>query len=222
MAGNRAAATSFIVKYIGKLLPGSENAAIWKAKLEGMSDKEFSSFIDKLESGEEFLTIIAPNFGKQKLNTGNNIAIAEELGHNFFQRLWVSSTGDTPTYLTPIPYMVVDMPVFRASRMLTKKISVPKHNRVIDALTGQPTGESKGGRVSYPEVQLCAASGLDNCMVELLKYRGGDIKGNAALSGMIGKYGKANLTTLKQYASGVESTRTLKTFLTCMHLRSTL
>ena len=222
MAGNRAAATSFIVKYIGKLLPGSENASIWKTKLEGMSDKEFASFIDRLETGEDFLSIIAPNFSKTKLRIENNLAIAEELGHNFFQRLWIASTGDTPTYLTPIPYMVLDMPVFRAAQMLTKKISVPKHNRVIDALTGQPTGESKGGRVSYPEVQLCAASGLDNCMIELLKYRGGDIKGNAALSGMLGAYGKASQSTLKQYASGVESTRTLKTFLTCMHLKSTL
>ena len=130
--------------------------------------------------------------------------------------------GDVPTHLTPIEYLVVDLPLRRASQLLIKKIKVPDHSNVIDALTGQPTGESKGATLSHPELQVCAAMGLEDSMVELMKYRGGDNKGIVALNGMLSKYGTANLKTLSNYASGVESTKTLKTFLTCMHLKSTL
>jgi hypothetical protein len=218
----RSKAESFILKYIDKIAPGGENKNIYEKFFSSMSDKEFENFIEDLESGKRFLTITAPNFSKVKLNVENNLKIAEELDHEFFQRLWIEGDEDTPTYLSPIKYLVVDLPVRRASQLLTKKISVPDHNKVIDAMTGQPTGESKGAKISYPELQVAAAMGLDNCMVELMKYRGGDSKGGAALNGMISKYGTASLGTLSQYSSGVESTKTLKTFLTCLHLKATL
>ena len=98
----------------------------------------------------------------------------------------------------------------------------PDHNKSIDAVSGQVTGESKGAKISYPELQICAAMGMDNSMIELMKYRGGDAKGGMALNAMLNKYGAANLNTLSNYASGVGSTNTLKTFLTAAHLKSTL
>jgi hypothetical protein len=116
----------------------------------------------------------------------------------------------------------MDLPVRRASQLLIKKISVPDDSRTVDALTGQPTGESKGAKLSYPELQVCAAMGLDNSMVELMKYRGGDNKGLIAFNAMLSRYGRVNLKSVEPYASGVESTKTLKTFLTSMMLRSTL
>ena len=89
-------------------------------------------------------------------------------------------------------------------------------------MSGQPTGDSKGSKISFPELQILASMGLDNCVVEMMKFRGGDLKGFNAMNGMIGKYGEASLKTLANYSSGVESTRTLKTFLTGMHLNSSL
>jgi len=222
MPGNRAKAQDFIIKYISKLTPGTENANIYKKLFSNMTDKDFEKFISDLKSGEKFLVVILPNFDNSSVTVENNLKIAEELGHNFFQKLWIEGKEDTPTYLTPVEYIVVDLPIRRASQLLTKKISVPDHNKVVDALTGQPTGESKGARLSYPELQLCAAMGLEDTMVELMKYRGGDIKGANALNGMISKFGKANQQVLKQFSSGVESTKTLKTFLTAAHLKSTL
>lgn len=218
MAGNRAQAQNFIIKYIHKIA-GTENAAIYEKLFANMTDKDFDKFMEDLESEKRFLVIIVPNFTKTPLSVENNLAIAEELGHRFFQRIWIEGKDDTPTYLTPNEYLIVDLPLRRASQMLNKKISVPPHNRIIDALTGQPTGESKGAKISYPELQVAAAMGLDNCMIELMKYRGGDTRGNAALTGMLSKYGTANLKTLSPYAGGVESTKTLKTFLTAAHLR---
>lgn len=222
MSKNRAKTEAFILKFIDKIAPGGENLAIYKKRFAAMSDEAFSAFIDDLESGKQFLTITAPNFHGSILSVENNLKVAEELGHNFFQRLWIQGTDGNPDYLTPIPYLVIDLPLRRASQLLTKKISVPEHNNVVDVLTGQPTGESKGARVSYPELQVSAAMGMENTMVELMKYRGGDNKGNVALNGMISKYGIARQSTLANYASGVESTNTLRTFLKAMHLKSSL
>lgn len=222
MAGNKKAAQDYILKYLQKITRSDENVRIYEKIFAAMTDKDFDKFITDLESGEKFLVVIVPNFGKSTIDVENNLNIAKELKHEFFQKVWIEGQGDTPTYLTPIPYMVVDLPVRRASQLLIKKISVPKHNKVIDSLTGQPTGESKGAKISYPELQVAAAMGLENCMIELMKYRGGDARGGAALNGMISRYGRANLRTLSQFASGVESTFTLKTFLTSAHLSSTL
>ena len=222
MAKNRQGAEAFILKYIERIAPRSGNREIYEKLLKGMSDKEFDTFMSDIREGKRFLSLVIPNFKQSGVTVENNIKVGEELGHSFFQRLWIEGKEGMPSYLTPHPHMVLDMPLRRASQLLTKKISVPSHNKVVDALTGQPTGESKGARVSYPELQVAAAMGLENSMIELMKYRGGDNRGNAALTGMLSRLGKANLNTLKQYSSGVESTHTLKTFLTAAYLKSTL
>jgi hypothetical protein len=219
---NRKAAEEFILKYVDKLLPGSDNVKLYKSLFSSMSDDDFKQYMDDIDTGRKFIAVVCPNFTEPALSGDRNYAIADELGHNFFQRIWIEGTGDVPTYLTPIPYLVLDLPLKRASQLLIKKISVPDNNRVVDTLTGQPTGESKGASISTPELQVCAAMGLESTMVELLKYRGGDVKGFQAMNNMIAKYGSANLKTLSMYASGVESTNTLKTFLTAMHVKSTL
>lgn len=222
MAKNRQGAQAFILKYIERIAPRSGNREIYEKLFSGMSDREFDTFMSDIREGKRFLSLVIPNFKQSGVTVENNIKVGEELGHSFFQRLWIEGKEGMPSYLTPHPHMVLDMPLRRASQLLTKKISVPSHNKVVDALTGQPTGESKGARVSYPELQVAAAMGLENSMIELMKYRGGDNRGNAALTGMLSRLGKANLNTLKQYSSGVESTYTLKTFLTAAHLKSTL
>lgn len=218
---NRKAAESFIIRSINKLTPGSKNSSIYKDKFSKMSDKEFDNFMTELGTGASFLPIIEPNF-QSTININNNLELAKELGHDFFEKLWIGATDDRSAYLTPIEYMVVDLPVRRASQTIIKKISVPDHNNVIDSLTAQPTGDSKGASITYPELQVCAAMGLENSMVELLKYRGGDIKGRRAYETLISKTGMASQKVLEGFSSGVESTKTLKTFLTSMMLKNTL
>ncbi len=216
---NRAKAEAFIIRYIKRLSPNSQNAALYQNFFKSMTDAAFDEFMLKLNEGKIYLSLIEPNNSQSGLSVENNLKIAEELGHNFFERLWIDGKNGEPAYLTPIPYLVVDLPVRRASQLLTKKIKVPEHNKTVDILTGQPTGDSKGAKISYPELQVCAAMGLEESMVELMKYRGGDVRGNKAYNAMLSKTGKANLTTLSNYASGVESVKTLRTFMNAMHLK---
>lgn len=225
MAGNRKAAEQYIVKYIGELentLEGKPNQKFYIEYFATLNDKQFDQFMKDLESGVTFLVMQYPNFSKGKITVDNNLRVAELLGHNFFERLWIEGDKDRPTYLTPVEYLVIDIPQRRASQTLTKKISVPDHTRVTNALTGQPTGESKGAKISYPELQVCAAMDLDNSMIELVKFRGGDNRGLAAFNALLSRQGQVSLNTLNNYASGVESTKTLQTYLTAAHLKSTL
>lgn len=219
---NRSKAQAFIIEQIEAMMPGSDNTKIYQDFFEQMSDDDFDAFMKDIQSNAKKLAIIAPNFGKQRLSVERNLAIAKKLGHSFFERIWIEGTGDVPTYLTPIPYMVVDIPLRRQAQLLIKKISIPEDNKTIDNMTGQPTGASKGSKISYPELQVLAAMKLDNCTVEMLKYRGGDMGGFVAMNKMISRNGGVSLQAIEQYATGVESTRTLKTFLTCMHLENTL
>ena len=55
---NRKAATAELLKYIDKLLPGSENTAVYTQRLEEMSDAQFGKYMTALESGEEILSFI--------------------------------------------------------------------------------------------------------------------------------------------------------------------
>lgn len=222
MTPKRTKTQNFILKYIEKIA-GSFNRKIYEDKVfKNMSDEDFDQFMKDLKSDKKYLVVYAPNLRQRTISVENNLKVAEELGYNFFQKLWIESTSDVPTYLTPVPYMVLDLPIRRPSQLLIKGISVPDHNKVIDNLTGQPTGESKGAKISYPELQLLTAMGLDKTATELMKYRGGDKGGITAYNNMLSKLGSTNLNALSAYATGVESTRTLKTFLMGMMLKSTL
>lgn len=219
---HRKEAEDFILEYITKIAPGGENTVIYQNLFKSMDDEAFEAFMKGIESGENRLAVVSPNFGKTGITVGNNLDLAKELGHNFFERIFIEGDENTPSYLTPIPYMVLDLPLRRQAQLLVKKISIPEDNKVVDNLTGQPTGRSKGSKISLPEVQVMASMGLDKTLEEFMKWRGGDTKGFDAMNNAIQSTGGVRMSSIEHLASGVESTRTLKVFLTCMHLSNTL
>lgn len=214
---NRQAAESLILEYIEKMAPGSPNTQLYKDRFARMNDKQFDAFMDRLEREEEILQLIAPNFSQTPISVENNLKLAKELGHEFFERIVIDNGNEVPPYLTPKSYMVVDLPLRRQAQLLVKKISIPEDTRSVDDMTGQPTGKSKGSKISYPEVQVMAAMEMDQTLIELLKYRGGDEKGFNAMNQSISRYGGVSLERISKLGTTVKSTQTLNTFLTCMH-----
>lgn len=221
MSGDRKAATAYILKNHEAILPGNSDTPRYKAYLEGLSDKEFEQYMSDLASGKKYLTITAPPGGKQ-LSIERNVELADKIGLKLFNRLWMPANGGMPAYLTPIEYLVVLQPVRIAAQRIKKKMSIPKTQRVVNALTGQPTGDSKGAGISHPELRVCAAMGLDATMVELMKYRGGDKRGQAALTASLSRTGRASQEVLQNFASGVESTSTLRSYLVSAGFKTTL
>lgn len=221
MPGHRAAAQKYILRWVQEIDISGHNTKIYKEKFASMSDEDFEVMIKGIMDESVNLSVIAPNFSPVRLSVENNFRVGDALGHQFFQRVHVPAKDGMPAYLTPIPYLILDLPARRQAQLLEKKISIPENNNSVDDLTGQPTGASKGSRISYPEIQVLAATGLNDCLTELLKYRAGDEKGGLALNTMIARTGGVSLKAIEPFASGVKATQALKTYLSGMHLRAT-
>ncbi|MNU66034.1 hypothetical protein D3C71_553370 [compost metagenome] len=219
---NRKAATDMILKYIDKILPGSPNTEFYRTSLAAMSDKEFGAFMDKLESGEEVLFINTPNLSKYKLNLERNLAIAKELGHEFFEHLILTDPTTGEVYKTPVKYLVIELPLRRQVQLLQSKSTIPENNKHIDELSGQSTGPSKGSKISFPELQVLFAQGMDATITELIKFRGGDSKAFNAMNRAIIEHGTVNMEYLSQFGTKVKSVTTLSTLLKTIHLDNTL
>lgn len=219
---NRKAATEFILKYIEKLLPGSPNKQRYEELFATMSDKQFDSYMKQLKSGEINLSIISPNLTNDRLDLKRNLKIAEELNHEFFQKLVLTDPTTGMTYLTPVKYMVVDLPVRRQVQLLQKKVTIPENNKHVDELSGQSTGASKGSKISFPELQVLFAQNLESTITELIKFRGGDTKGFNAMNRSIYETGGVSIEHLAQTGTKVKSVTTLSTLLKAMHLDNTL
>ena len=218
---NRQAAENFIIKMVDELLPGGGNGEYYRSSVfPNLSDKAFEAWMKKLQSGEEIISIVAPNLNKNKLTVKNNLRVAEKLGHNFWERIWLHN-GDQ-TYLSNHRYLIIDLPFRRQAQLLEKKISIPANNNTVDNLTGQPTGASKGSRLSFPEIQIMAALNLTESSKEFLKYRGGDVNGFDAMNKAIDQTGYVYMSELDKLGTTVTSTETLRSFLLGMHLYSTL
>lgn len=222
MAGNRKAAEAVCLEMVEALLPGGGNLQIYQNFFAQMDDQAFESFINGLDEGSIRLAIIAPINSQAKLDTARNLELAKKWGHNFFERIWMDGKEGSPPYLSPKKYLVVDLPIRRQAQFQVKKISIPEHTRSVDNLTGQPTGASKGSKISYPELQILAALGLNECIVEFIKFRGGDEKGFDAMNKSIAETGGVSLAAIDALGTQVRSKQTVSTLLTAMHLKNTL
>lgn len=221
---NRQAAQKFILDVLEEIIPGGVNQEVYTKIFDRLTDEEFAQWMTKLAQGTERVVVYAPNFADNSLDVQRNIKVARErFNHEFWQRLWKHPKNKSePSYLTNNPFMVVELPVRRQAQLLEEKISVPEHSRSIDAMTGQPSGDSRNARISFPELLVLRSMGMDQSLQELVKYRGGDIGGFNAYTKAMSARGGADMNSLKDFATGVESTNTLYSYLMAMHLRNTL
>lgn len=219
---NRKKAEEEILKLISILDETGYNKEKYKEIFKNMSDKEFNDYMKKIVNNEARLVFFAPLNKQLNITTTKLVNIARKLNIPLFERLYYTQNSNLPDYKTNVEYLIVDLPFKRQSQNLIKKISIPEHNKTIDYLTYQPTGDSKGAKISYPELQILVGMGLEKSLDELIRFRGGDKNGFNAYNAMFMRNGSANLKTLNYYSTGVESTKTLKSFLTAMHISNTI
>lgn len=222
MSRNRKAAEDLIIAGVEEILPGAGNAELYREAFAQMDDEAFERFITSLENETQRLAIVAPNFTENKLSVQRNLEIGKKWGHKFFERVYVDSMDGKQRFLTNHEYLIIELPARRQAQVLVEKISIPKSTNAIDDLTGQPSGEAAGGRLSGPEVQVLAAQDLNHSLLEMLKYRGGDQKGFQAMNQAISETGDVNLEDLEAVSGEVEATVTLDSIFTSMHLSTTL
>ena len=222
MGISRQEAEKKIISFITDLCHGdTRNAEIYKDAFTKMNDTQFKEYMKGLKDKTKKLTIQAPNFDNNFINIENMINVAKKYKLDLYESLWITPEDGGPTYLSPPKYLIITVPVRRQAQLLVKKISIPENNRIIDKLSGQPTGPSKGAKISLPETQILDALNLPNTMIELLKIRGGDEGAFRALNASISRTGYANQSEITNYSTGVSSTATLKAIFTACHYKTT-
>jgi len=219
MNAGRKVAEKYILEIIEKIA-GKSNKELYANKFKTMSDKDFDAYIEDMEKGKRRLTVVVPHDGSVKITVKNNIAIGRSMGYEFFQRLnrVDPSTGDK--YLTPNKYFIYRLPIKRVAQLLSKGIAIPKDSKHVDLATGQVTGDSKSVSITMPEVQMLSGMGMENVLLEVLKFRGGDLGAKSAMINTLYKQGRVDAETLMQYSTGVEGTKTLKNYFIAAHIRS--
>lgn len=220
---NREAFINSLLKDLDSILPGHGNDKFYRNYLEGLSAAQFGQLVDSIEKDEFILPLFSPNLNKAKLSLERNLDLGKKWGHEFFQQLWLTDPLDpTTTYLTPKKYLILDLPMRRQAQTLAKKMSVPLDDTHIDDITGQASGASKGSSVSFPELQMLYAHGLDAAIVELIKVRGGDNEAYRRFDKAIVDTGAGTLTEATAGNTRVKSVETLSALLKGAHLGNTL
>lgn len=225
MNAQRRDATAEILYFINRFVDDDgRNRQLYKNRLDAMTDDEFEHFIVGLEGEDEILALFVPNNDQgTSLDIERNYAIADELQYPLFQHLYLTDPDTGQVSKTPVKHLVVDLPQRRQAQMLYKKMSIPENNHVVDERSGQATGPSKGARMSYPELQITAGKGLDKSILELIKFRGGDVRAYTAMTRQIHESGEASTDSIREFQpSKVKATTTLATYLKAMHLSNNL
>jgi len=222
MPGKRKEAEKLCLDRIEAMIPGSPNTKMLAEFFARMSDKEFEAFIAKLETRAVRIPVILPNFSDKTVSVARNLELARKWNHNFFERIWLHPGDGGEPYLSNHPYLIVDVQLRRQAQHVIKKRSIPEDNTSVDDFSGQPTGKSKGSKISYPESLILASAGMDESLKELMKYRGGDVRGFAAMEESISRFGSVSMKTLDVLGTEVQAKETLSIFLTCMHLENTM
>lgn len=220
---SRKAAEKDALYFIDMFLPGSENKKILADMFKRMSDQEFAEWIDNLESGKEYVNLFAPNLAKVTLSIERNYKVAEALGFELFQQLRLTDQSTGQVYLTPNKHLIGMLPLRRQVQMLAKKRSIPGSSHVVDERSGQASGDSKGSRLSGPEIQVNVSKGLNQSVLELVKFRGGDAEAYNQMNRQIMETGEASLSSIMaENPSNVKSNKTLSVYLSAMMLRNNL
>jgi len=220
MNPKRKKAQDKLVKYIDLIAPGGYNKQLYVDLFAGLSDKEFTEFMAGLKDKTITLCVVVPHDGSVNVTMENNFKIAKDLGVEFFQRLSIKDPATGERYMTPNKYLVYRLPIRKTVQLLTKGIGIPKNNRRVNMVTGQVTGPSKAAMLTLPETQLLLGMGMDKSVLEMMKYRGGDLGAKNALANLLYKNGRVDAATLEQYSTGVVSNQTLKNYFLGAHIRS--
>ena len=220
--GNRIAATEYLVKLIGDIVPNSPNAERTKRELDSLTDEEFEQLMVDYENGVDWPYVLVPIGASYDVDTQRNLAIGEREGVKFFERIWSTDQSTGLDILSNKPALLMDEPQRRQKQHLVDKSSIAKNNRHVDELTGQPTGDSKGSAITNPQALILRSRGLDVVLIEMMKIRGGDQKAFNYSNRAIWERGDVTLDELERLGSRPKSVESLHTFLTAQHLENNL
>ena len=217
MKPNIAKAKSVCIQRMKEWDKSGQYAKMYEDLFNSMSEAEFTKFIDGLKSGKNPLFGNIPNFSTVKVGVDHNVAMASSMGYEMYKRIWVTDPVTGVEYLTTNSHLVYETNVCRQIQILDHKLSVSMDNNSVDARTGQPADESRSARCSGPELMMLKSRGLNNTVIEMIKFRGGDNTSMRYLDDDLMKTGAASMAGVPGQAErSAKSVKTLSSILTAM------
>ncbi len=209
---------AIILKWVNEIDPSGENGKLQQSFFDRMSDEQFTIWMEAIRDGKDTVSMLSPNLDKnRKMSIANNLRVADMMGVQLFQRVWVTDPVSGEEWLTPIKYLVCHVPVRRQIQTRENKMAVPKNNETLDELTDQVTGASGKSSISSPEMLVLVSAGLNRTVEEFMKVRGGDQKALRYTDRAILETGGVSLDQVSKLGSRAKSTSVLATFLRGMH-----
>lgn len=169
----RKKAETDILSFVHKIDPSGRTQSIYKQLFKDLDDKGFDDFMVRLKEYGYTPVFICVADGP-KLNADGLLALADEMGHDFWDNIVIYDPVIGEAYTTPKKYFNIYDIVRRQSQTQEQGISVAENYNVVDTMTGQTVGSSKGAGYSYPEILLSISAGSLDQLTEFLKFRGGD------------------------------------------------
>lgn len=219
---NREAAKRVAVKWLDEIDRSKVSSREFVKMFDKMTDEEVERFVDAVENEQAFIPAIYTNMTGSQITTENNFRVGDMLGIEFFQQLAETDPTTGRVYVTPHRYPVFHLPVRRQVQMLKEKSSIPEHNNSISDMTHQPIGPSKGSALSFPEIQIFKTLGLNHCIEEAIKARGGDLKVYNYMEKMIANDGQVDLGAVIDAGTQTKAGATLAVLLKTTHIDTTL
>lgn len=219
--GNRKKAEEYMLKVIKDGDPSGRTYEEIKKRLSKMTDQEFHAFIQEVKAGREFIPIIAPIHSGRHMTIEKAIDLCEKYDIPLFQRYWyrhpILGVKTLSTYPAPFLYMMVR----RQIETLDNKISVTEDNNRADILTGQAIDGASA--ITQPESLVLIEKGLEDTLIEKLKYRGGDIEGGRLFDQRLIEQGAVSTEALQQeYRTTTRVVQTMDIFFTAAHYETNI
>lgn len=196
-----------------RITPGGENHRMYTELFAKMSDDQFKLFWNGIhDSG--FIPFVVDNFNqKEMIDYDGIVQLAKELNIPLEQRIIMTDPDSGLEFMTPETAVVGYAETRKQRQLQAKKFGASKHDHSIEDLTGQPTGDSKAGGISNPEIQVLLSLGLKTMAKELADVRGGDIGAYRAYKSDILEGGETTTQSALERGTGVKSLQTAHWFL---------
>jgi hypothetical protein len=202
--------------------PTGLNAQRYEKLFDRLDDKQFHHWMEELRvnKNNRKLTLFAPNL-KNNLKVDNLLKAADALNLKLFERVRIYDAVSKRYFLTPVEYLILDLPVRRLKQSLEDKMSIPTSDRRTSQLTGQVIKPDASSSVSMVEQQIMVSKGLIKVATELGNIRGGNIEGYASFVSDIENTGTGNLSEVDP-STRPRSADTVRSLFLAMHLDNNL
>jgi hypothetical protein len=213
----RKEAEALVLKYIPQI-GNNDDLKRYKDLFKSMSDKDFDNFMKDIRDKKKTLRVIEPNGSDNVPDIEKYLNISRELGYEPFQQI-LERADNTDVYsYSTVKDLCVYTVIKRLQQHYIKKMSMPKHTKSRDSLTGQVANKSRATKITAKELSIYHANGMDKAIEELMMARTGDLGAETALSAFIEKYGDVSLADIRNYAEGRQATKSLVSYFKAMNL----